>query len=348
MDAAVPVAGFGQWWYIRAYYPYPLLEPATLKKLIHWFIRLPAAVLALGAGLAQVLAVAFVPSNRTNGSLVSAGRKRTYLLHVPKSYDPATPTPLVVSIHGHSEWPAHQMQMTRWNDLADRHGFIVVYPSGTRFPRRWLTHGTPGSKGDPAPDAAFISALIDKLENEYNLDPRRIYANGLSNGGGMTFVLSCRLSERLAAVGMVSGAYLLPWEECRPARPVPAIVFHGTVDPIVPYEGGPSNAFELPFPDIPAWVEALAGRNGCSAEPLELPARGAVRGVKFSGGASGAEVVFYTIAGGGHSWPGGGYMPKILVGHTTRDIDATQTMWEFFQEHPLEEIASVAKDAPSQ
>jgi polyhydroxybutyrate depolymerase len=298
-----------------------------------WLIRLALIIIGLPVALILFVAVAFLLANCTNGTLVSSGEKRTYLLHVPESYNPSAPTPLVISIHGYAEWPAHQKQVSHWDDLADQYGFIVVYPSGMHFPLRWRTRGTSGSDTDPMLDVTFISDLIDKLESEYNIDPTHIYANGLSNGGGMSFILSCKLSERIAAVGMVSGAYLYPWDECNPSRPVPAVVFHGTSDPIVPFQGGPSKAFDLPFPAIPKWIDTLARHNGCDETPLELPPRGEASGVQFTNCA--ADVVFYTIIGGGHAWPGGEAIPERIVGHTTQDIDATQIMWDFFLQHPL-------------
>lgn len=296
-------------------------------------LRILLALLSLAGLFILFLWVSFSWLNKTNGQLEIAGQERRYFLYVPESYDPSTPTPLVITIHGFAQWPAHQMQISGWNELADRHGFIVVYPSGTGFPLRWRTSGSPGSETDPLLEVEFISALIDALSLEYNLDPARIYANGLSNGGGMSVVLACRLSERIAAIGSVSGAYLFPWEDCNPARAVPAIVFHGTADPIVPYLGGPSERFDIPFPDISGWVAVLAGRNGCAVAPQELPTSGAVSGVQFTGCAG--DVVFYTIAESGHSWPGGEPLPVWIAGETSMDIDATQTMWEFFQAHPL-------------
>jgi polyhydroxybutyrate depolymerase len=275
--------------------------------------------------------VAFRFQNRTNGTLVSSGERRAYLLYVPETYDPSAPTPLVISIHGFVQWPAHQMQLTHWNDLAEEYGFLVVYPSGSFFPLRWRISGTPGTALDPDLDVTFLSDLIDQIAADYNIDRARVYANGLSNGGGMSFLLSCRLSDRIAAIGMVAGAYVTPWEDCQPARPVPAIVFHGTADPIVPYQGGPVRDFELP--SITGWVDMLAQRNGCSGEPLELPAQGQVTGVQFTDCA--ADVIFYTIAEGGHSWPGGETIPEWIAGTTNMDIDATRMIWEFFQQHPL-------------
>jgi polyhydroxybutyrate depolymerase len=303
-----------------------------LKK---WVIRLILIILGLPLLLVLIVGASYLLSNRTNGKLEVAGETRRYLLYVPESYDPSVPTPLVISIHGYAEWPAHQMQISGWNDLADQHGFIVVYPMGTGFPLRWRAYGSPDSQDDPRLEVDFISALIDRLSAEYNIDPRRIYANGLSNGGGMSFTLACMLSERIAAVGMVSGAYLLPWEACNPLRAVPAIIFHGTADEIVPYQGGSSHSFDLPFPAIPDFVDTLAQHNGCPGEATALPASGDVSGIQFTGCT--ADLLFYTIAGGGHAWPGGEPIPAWIVGHTTMDIDATQVMWEFFMQHTLGE-----------
>ncbi|PKO14321.1 MAG: hypothetical protein CVU39_14890 [Chloroflexi bacterium HGW-Chloroflexi-10] len=147
-------------------------------------------------------------------------------------------------------------------------------------------------------------------------------------------MLSCKLSERIAAIGSVSGAYLLAWEDCNPAHPVPAILFHGTNDPIVPYQGGPSRAFNHPFPYIPDWASTLAAHNGCGSLPREITPAGAVTGKTYLNCNQNAEVTFYTISGGGHSWPGGDPLPPWIVGATTQEIDATRLMWAFFEGHP--------------
>jgi polyhydroxybutyrate depolymerase len=297
--------------------------------------RVLLSLLSLVVLLAIFAVGTFAWVDKSSGRLVSSGKEREYLLYVPETYNPSTPTPLVISIHGYAEWPAHQMELSRWNDLANQYGFIVVYPSGTGFPKRWVTNSQSGTPAEPPVDVQFISDLIDQLGQEYNIDPSRIYANGLSNGGGMSALLACELSERIAAVGGVSGAYLFSPDECNPSRPVPVIAFHGTADPIVPYQGGPSSSFNLPFPLVPEWIEAWAERNGCSRTPAELPSTGEVTGIRYTGCEQDAEVIFYTIDGGGHSWPGGEPMPEWIVGHTTQDVDATQLMWEFFSQYSL-------------
>jgi polyhydroxybutyrate depolymerase len=304
-------------------------------KFLKILSKILLGIFGLFICLLLALLIVFKVVDRNSGTIITSGETRRYLLYVPDSYDPKTPTPLVIAIHGFAEWPAHEARISHWNTLADEYGFIVVYPSGTKFPKRWRTYLGTEASGDPAIDVKFISDLIDKLETEYNIDPARIFANGLSNGGGMSTVLGCQLSNRIAAVGSVAGAYVYSLEACNPSRPVPLIAFHGTADPVVPFQGGPSRSFDVPFPVVVDWVGGWAVKNKCVGNIVNLPAVGAVSGIRYTGCDQNAEVVFYTIQGGGHSWPGGDPLPKWIVGETNRDVDATRLLWEFFQQHPL-------------
>jgi polyhydroxybutyrate depolymerase len=306
----------------------------VITRIITAIILVTLGILTLSA---LTIAILFSILDKTNGKIVSSGQERTYLLYVPSSYDPAAPTPLVISLHGFVEWPAHQMQISGWNDLADEYGFIVVYPSGTKFPRRWQAGSRVGDSTDPLLDVIFISDLLDELESKYNIDASRVYANGLSNGGGMSFLLGCMLSDRITAIGGVAGAYAFPLEDCLPSRPVPMIAFHGTADPIVSYHGGLSGDNGFLFPDLPEWMAARAVLNGCVGAPLDLPASGDASGIRYSGCSQGADVVFYTLLAGGHSWPGGDPLPEWIVGYTSQDINATQVMWEFFRQFSIGE-----------
>jgi polyhydroxybutyrate depolymerase len=301
--------------------------------------RRPKRVLRVLAGLALVMALlaglAYREIYRSNGVVISGGRKRSYLLHVPETYQASRPTPLVICLHGFSEWPAHVMRLSHWNQLADEAGFLVVYPCGSGFPLRWNVGGQWSGSDQARQDVRFIADLIDQLKQRYNIDETRIYANGLSNGGGMTFLLAGELSERIAAIGGVAGAYVLPWTDYQPKRPVPAMIFHGTDDRIVPYHGKSWGHSGLSLPDIPEWVQTLAARNGCQTNAVALPDRGSVSGVHYRGGTNRADVAFYTVTGGGHTWPGGKPMAAFIVGKTTTDVDATRLMWDFFQGHPL-------------
>ena len=298
--------------------------------------RVVGAVLilfSLPVVLALSEALSFHARNRNNGSIVSSGQKREYLLYVPRSYDRSKATPLVISMHGAAGRPTQQMNLSEWNRLAESQRFIVVYPSGVESggPRVWHVSEGPGLMRD----VRFLSELIDKLEAAYNIDPARIYVNGFSNGGGMAFVLSCALSDRIAAVGMVGAAQTLPWSWCTENRAVPMIAFHGTADPEVPYNGGSSWVAPRPFPSTPNWAANWAGRNGCRPDPVESTVAADVTRRAYTNCADDAAVVLYTIHGGGHTWPGGMPLPKWFVGRTTQSIHATSLMWSFFSEHPL-------------
>jgi polyhydroxybutyrate depolymerase len=290
-------------------------------------------LVALPAILALIEAVTFFLRNRNNGSIVSSGQRREYLLYVPMSYDRTRPAPLVISMHGAAGWPVQQMELSGWNRLAESEGFLVVYPSGIESagPRIWHVD----SGGGLGRDVTFIAELIDKLEADYNIDRSRIYANGFSNGGGMSFALSCTLSNRIAAVGMVGAAQTLPWRWCTDHRAVPMISFHGTADRMAPYHGGSSWVSERPFPDVATWATNWARRNRCGPQPIESAVAADVARREYTNCADDASVVLYTIERGGHTWPGGKPLPEWFVGPTSRSIDATRQMWAFFRAHPL-------------
>lgn len=290
-------------------------------------------LLSVPVMLALIEAVSYQVTNRSNGSIVSSGRKREYLLHIPTGYDPAKPTPLVISMHGAGLWGAAQKAISQWNRVADAHRLIVVFPSGTKGsgPRVWRA----GTGSDPMTDVRFIADLIDTLQRQYNVDSRRVYADGLSNGGGMAFVLSCTLSDRIAAVGLVGSAQLLPFDWCKDPRPVPMIAFHGTADQFTPYKGGKSFVAPNAFPNIPLWTAKWARRNRCAPNPVDSAVAPDVTRRAYTNCADDADVVLYTVEGGGHTWPGGGPLPETWTGRTTKSVDAASLMWAFYREHPL-------------
>lgn len=285
-------------------------------------------LLSLPAVVAFYEAASFQARNRNNGEIESSGVKREYLVHVPRSYDGTKAVPLVISMHGAGGWPAQQRDVSGWNALAEREGFIVVYPSAVQGagPRIWFVQPGPSLLRD----VRFISDLIDKLEREYKIDPHRIYANGLSNGGGMSFVLSCAMPDRIAAVGMVAAAQTLPSRWCTTTTPVPMIAFHGTADPVIPYNGGVTWISARSFPNYPKFIADWARRNGCGPNAVETDVAADVSRRTYRGCANDAAVELYTIRGGGHTWPGGMKLPEWFAGRTTYSISATEKMWEFF------------------
>ena len=268
------------------------------RGVIRWFV---AVVVAVALLLPAAGWVAFQVLNRTNGEILTSGATRRFLLHVPESLPQDRSVPLVVDLHGFAQWPANQRDISNWDDLADEKGFIVVHPEGTGFPRRWASHSPDEPQTDR--DVTFIADLIDHLSAEHPIDPDRIHVAGISKGGGMAFVLTCELSGHVASIGTVAGLFTHPWEACDRTRPVPLIAFHGLDDEIVPFAGGPLD--------------------------------GPLGGTRWSDCDGGADVILHTIADGGHTWPGGDPLPEFIAGYTSPAIDATATMWEFFEDHPL-------------
>lgn len=276
-----------------------------------------------------VLAYAYL-STRTNGELTSLNENRSYLLYVPDSYDPTTPTPLVISLHGAFLYPRFQMRLTKWNELADQEGFIVVYPKAAGVPGQWRMMA-----GDElSTEVRFFSDLIDDLSMTYNIDPDRIYANGFSNGAAMTNMLACNLPDRIAAFGMVATP-VTPWEWCEDSRPAPIIAIHGAKDPFSLYEGGENFLTTEPLPSIHDWISWWAERNRCNSGPVYSEPRETVEVMQYSDCSQGASVMLYSLMEAGHIWPGGMRFPGNSAGPNSDRIDGTRVMWSFFQNHPL-------------
>jgi polyhydroxybutyrate depolymerase len=289
---------------------------------------LPALVVVLVLLLYEYL-------DRGTDTLVVGNETREYLLYVPKSYDAAKPVPLVISLHGAALWPRMQKVTSGWNDIADEEGFIVVYPAGLpivagHWLRIWrLWSGLTGSD-DTAQEIRFISGLIDALSVRYNIDPTRIYADGYSNGGGMANLLACRLPDRFAAIGAVA-ATRLSWDQCGGFKPTPLLAIHGTADRGVPYEGGTGTGGNQ-WDSIAVWIGGWVQRNNCVPFPVESVVAADVQRAEYSDCASGADVVLYTVEGGGHAWPGRP-SPEVLVGHVSNGIHATRELWAFYRKH---------------
>jgi polyhydroxybutyrate depolymerase len=269
---------------------------------------------------------------------------RTYLVHVPKSYDGTKSYPVVLVYHGGGSNAEQMVQFCGLNETADKYGFFAVYPKGTGRLEKALTWNGGNCCGyamqNKVDDVTFTKALLDDLAKVVKVDAKRVYATGMSNGAIMAYRLAAELSERIAAIAPVSGP--MGTETCAPKRPVPVIHFHGTDDQFAPFKGG-KGEWSLSRTDfysvdhsLRAWVKA----NGCKEEPAieELPDK-AKDGTKvtrktYGGGKDGAEVVLVVIEGGGHTWPGREPGFKLL-GKATKNVSANEMMWAFFEKHPM-------------
>jgi polyhydroxybutyrate depolymerase len=303
----------------------------------------PAGPETTTAATAQPPATRPVPltPGDTRRELTVGGRKRSYLVHVPPAYDPAEPTPVVLAFHGALMNGAMMVQFTGLSRKADDAGFVVVYPDGTGFGGPALFFNASAAPGPnwPADDVAFTAALLDDLAAVVTVDPKRVFATGLSNGGMMCHRLAAELADRIAAVAPVGGTLALP--AVNPKRPVPVMHFHGTADAIVPFDGprGRTPA-TMRFRSVGDTIKAWVAANGCPPEPIvtALPDVAdddtTVRQQVYGPGKAGAEVVLVEIAGGGHTWPG--RQPALgWIGRSTSDVSANDLMWTFFQRHPM-------------
>lgn len=278
------------------------------------------------------------------GSLYWDGVNRTYIIHLPPADKQMEPMPLVFCLHGAGGDAEQTVKFTHggFNTLADKDGFVVVYPSAVDG--KWNDHRDPNfSQTD---DVGFFTELIKQLSATYNIDGKRIYVTGISNGSHMTMCLAHELSEKFAAVAAV--AYGMSEKEAaQPIATVPisVLVMTGTQDPLVPWQGGETYDMEGermlgPILSVPDAVALIAAFNQCSSTPTItwIPDNDPTDGTRvlittYSGGNQGTEVVLYAIIGGGHSWPVGWQYPVTVIGKTCRDIDANEVIWEFFKKH---------------
>ncbi len=275
---------------------------------------------------------------RVNHSLTGPHGTVRYLLQVPPGHDLTRPSPLVVVLHGFLQSPGHQREMSRWDDLAAREGFLTVYPLGQGIPPHWDAADA-GETPATRRQVDAIAALIEHLASRYPIDRDRIYASGMSNGGGLVASLVLTLPDTFAAASSVSGLYTLAPAGPAVPRPVPLIAFHGALDRIIPITGG-VRRLGRQVPDARDWLDGYARHCGCTASTTEdLGAR--VRRTTWSGGREDCEVVWYAFADGGHTWPGGVPLPEVITGPTLARPDATRLSWEFFQRHPRSTGAAV-------
>jgi len=261
-----------------------------------------------------------------NPAVSGGSRTRVYRVHVPRSYNMSRPQAVVLAFHGYSGSAEGEDRSSGFTPLADQQDFIAVYPqglldepSGKPF---WASVGPIDLGID---DVLFVSNVLDDLQQKFCVDPRRIYASGFSNGGGMTGFLACRLAGRIAAFAPISGNFYALPGGCKPGRPVPILDFHGTKDPLLPYNGiSISVNPDWPLPSIPQWLQDWAVRDGCSGGPVIFLKEANVLGEQWSGCQGNAAVVHYRIIGGGHA------VPPPIAGRS-----AAEVIWLFFQAHTL-------------
>jgi polyhydroxybutyrate depolymerase len=267
------------------------------------------------------------PGN-SNLSITSGGLKRTFILHLAPSYG-RQPQPLVINYHAWSVSAQNMAQYTNMGVEADKAGFILVFPQGVDTPPSWNAGiGAEGPTGD-ADDVQFTRDMLSFLEKNYCVDTHRIYVTGWSLGGGMAYRIACTLSNQIAAIATVAGAYYHAPGGCHPSRPMPVLEIHGQADRFAPYDGNPGPKMA----SVQTYLNVWLANNRCDGTNTIFFQQGDVTGIQWTHCAEGSVVVHYRISDGGHTWPGA--RPNPSLGYTTHVIDANVVIWNFFSQYKL-------------
>jgi polyhydroxybutyrate depolymerase len=236
---------------------------------------------------------------------------RPFDVFVPSSYDAATPMPLVVLLHGYTGTGDTQEGYFKFEPLAEARGFLYVHPDGTTDAtgaQYWNATDACCSFGTNTPDdSAYLTAILDQVSSEYNVDPKRIFLSGHSNGGFMSYRMACDHADRIAAVASLAGATFADTATCTPSEPVSVLQVHGTDDAVVGYQGDDFGGASVPSAE--QTVATWAGYNDCGTTPtavegeldLDKLLEGADSTVQSFSCAPGIDVELWTIDGGSHS-----------------------------------------------
>ena len=283
--------------------------------------------------------------DRAHALKVGAGMRR-YLLHVPNALPAEAPAALVIVLHGGGGSPDSAAAQTGFNAEADARGFLVAYPAGSDRSRPllkalgksgFLTWNAGACCGyaleQGMDDVGFIRAMVADIAQVRPIDPKRIYATGISNGGMMAYRLACAASDLVAAVGVVSGVVVEA--PCEPDFPVAVIDFHGTADANVPIAGGvgAKSFTKYAYPPVARSIAFWAAHDDCGKDPIVSAPAPTVTLRSYPLCVGNTAVDYYVIDGGGHAWPGGKRMLKLLDAPSTA-ISATPLIWRFFAAHP--------------
>lgn len=295
--------------------------------------------------LLSVTALSSFGQITTLGSITHDAMQRDYRLYVPSVYDGSEEVPLVINLHGYTSNAFEQEIYGDFRPVADTANFIVIHPEGTLDNTGTTFWNAFGSPNETVDDVGFVSALIDSIASEYNIDMNRVYSTGMSNGGFMSYKLACDLSYRIAAIASVTGAMIDPsLVPCNAVHPTPVMQIHGTADPTVPYLGS------VGVLGAQAGVDYWVSYNNCNSTAIEtaVPDIDQTDGCTadhflYESGDQGSTVEFYRINAGGHTWPGSN--PFLAFGVTNMDFSASGEIWRFFSQYELDVLSTDILDA---
>jgi polyhydroxybutyrate depolymerase len=247
------------------------------------------------------------------------GRERSYLLHVPRGYSGMEPVPVVFDFHGYGSDGAGQLGASGMEALSDEHGFIVVGPNG--IGGSWHVNGCCGQAAQQQLDEiSFVRAIVEALGALVCVDRKRIFATGISQGGGMAHHVGCLAADIFAAVAPVSSD--LRTDPCQPSRPISELSVRGLSDTLSPYEGGPVGPPGMTYmaigakPTLERWkmIDQCAGTPDTSIPNCET----------YKECAAGVEVTLCSLPGAGH-----------VLYQNGAGFDVAKTIWAMFERQPM-------------
>jgi len=275
------------------------------------------------------------------------GARRTYLVHIPSDYNPQKPLPLVVVIHGAFDTAQGMEKFSGFSDLADREGFIAMYPNGMGifgYFQHWNAGHCCGKAADDNwDDVGFVAAAIEDVRARLKIDSDRIYMVGFSNGGMFTYRFAAERGDLLAAAAPMAASIggkpsdeAPEWRIPDPIQPLSMIIFHGLADDDIPYEGGTSRhrGGTRTYWPVEESVKFWVTHNGCNPKAassylnngrLHIQSWGVCR--------KDTEVVLYLVENWGHVWPGRFFTADLAEEDPLKNLDAAEIIWDFFKFH---------------
>ena len=294
-----------------------------------------AAIVLVAATLASSLPAA--AGEAVAHTIDVNGVSRNYLLYVPPGQS-GKRMPAFIMMHGSGSSATQQERYSNFDAFAQAHGLVVMYPNG--IDKHWNDGRVIGHES-MADDIGFIKAMLAEVIAQGSIDPKRVYAAGISNGGFMAQHMACVMPDALAGIAVVAATQPVD-AACPSPRPMPVIFFQGTADKFVPFNGGPiAPQFGANRGTAMSNAQAVAiwqKRNGCgAAQRTQIPSKDAsdplsvtVETYSCPAGRGLEDVI---VQGGGHTWPGAhqGWLATKILGPVTDNIDANATIWSFFQ-----------------
>lgn len=278
-------------------------------------------------------------------SLTHAGVTRTYLLHVPRSYKPTIPTPLILAFHGGGGSSEIMAEDKYYNLISksEKEGFIVVFPNGSsafksgKFATWNAGNCCAYARDNNSDDVGFVKVLLKELKKEFNINKNKVYAIGMSNGGMFSYKLACDLTDEFKAIASVAGTDNT--KQCFPSRPISIMHIHAKDDTHVLFNGGAGkDAFKddskvTDFTSVASTISKWVNIDHCNKTPQRIKNKDGVYFDLYSGCDNDTEILLCVTETGGHSWPGG-IKPRKESAAPSNSISAVDEIWSFFKRLP--------------